>query len=358
LVAGLFPYWFFRARFIEGRTWFERVLALPGVVPATIRVKVLHAAGGFDRIAGGLLRAEARAKEGEALARAGGDQSGRAKSLNLLAEIAEDREEHAAAAASRKPAHALFREVGDRFWMAVTTDGLGDLALVRQDINEAERRYREALALFAELGNEWGQASALKDLGQLAYRRGDFPLAASAWRESLHLNWRQHQPWHVEGRIESLAVVAAAIGDHGRAARLLGATAALSEVLGTPLPPRRRTALDPIVAVIRAELGDGFAAEWAAGRAMTIDEAVAEALLVVPVASATPAFDPARAAGLSARERDVLRLIADGRSNQAIAEAVFLSRGTVTKHVEHILNKLGVDSRVAAAAWAIRNGVA
>lgn len=62
-------------------------------------------------------------------------------------------------------------------------------------------------------------------------------------------------------------------------------------------------------------------------------------------------------AGLTARELEVLRLVADGRSNQQIADTLFISRKTASVHVSHILGKLGVRTRVEAAASAHRMGL-
>jgi DNA-binding NarL/FixJ family response regulator len=61
--------------------------------------------------------------------------------------------------------------------------------------------------------------------------------------------------------------------------------------------------------------------------------------------------------GLSAREREVLRLVAEGLSNQAIGERLFVSEHTVHRHVANILNKLSVSSRAAAVAQAARRGL-
>jgi DNA-binding NarL/FixJ family response regulator len=61
---------------------------------------------------------------------------------------------------------------------------------------------------------------------------------------------------------------------------------------------------------------------------------------------------------LTQREREVLRLIAAGKSNLDIAGTLFLSPGTVKVHVTHILGKLGVKSRSAATDFAHRNGLA
>jgi ATP/maltotriose-dependent transcriptional regulator MalT len=62
-------------------------------------------------------------------------------------------------------------------------------------------------------------------------------------------------------------------------------------------------------------------------------------------------------AGLSPREREVLLLVAAGRSNQAIGAALAISERTVERHVSNIFTKLGVGSRTAAAAYAFKHGI-
>jgi DNA-binding NarL/FixJ family response regulator len=66
---------------------------------------------------------------------------------------------------------------------------------------------------------------------------------------------------------------------------------------------------------------------------------------------------PAYPDGLSEREVEVLRLIAAGRSNREIAEALVISLNTVFRHVTHILTKTGAANRTEAAAYAIRHGL-
>ena len=99
-----------------------------------------------------------------------------------------------------------------------------------------------------------------------------------------------------------------------------------------------------------ARARDGFVAIGAAA-----EVARAEALLAPPPAPARP---PSPVPGLSARESEVLGMVAQGLSNQEIAARLFLSEHTVKRHVANILGKLDLPSRAAAAAHAARLGAA
>jgi len=66
---------------------------------------------------------------------------------------------------------------------------------------------------------------------------------------------------------------------------------------------------------------------------------------------------PSMAGGLSARELEVIRLLAAGKSNRAIAASLFISEGTVARHVSNIFTKLGVSTRAAATAYAYEHGL-
>jgi DNA-binding CsgD family transcriptional regulator len=113
---------------------------------------------------------------------------------------------------------------------------------------------------------------------------------------------------------------------------------------------------------LRVTLGEArFSEAWAAGLTIPPECGVAEAraalaalLAVLPASTPPPA---AAADGLTPRERDVLRLVVAGRSNPEIAEALFLSRRTVTTHLTRIFAKLGVQGRAEAAVYAVRHGL-
>ncbi|MCM2429215.1 response regulator [Streptomyces sp. RKAG337] len=80
---------------------------------------------------------------------------------------------------------------------------------------------------------------------------------------------------------------------------------------------------------------------------------VADALL----SQEFPTGGQGRGNALTEREREVLTLIADGRSNREIARALVLSEKTVKTHVSNILMKLDVSDRTQAALWAVRHGI-
>jgi DNA-binding NarL/FixJ family response regulator len=105
--------------------------------------------------------------------------------------------------------------------------------------------------------------------------------------------------------------------------------------------------LHEIVAGIRAA---------AAGQAV-LGPAAADAL-VAQVRRDAPAPGPTAVAGLTAREREVLALLAQGCENAEIGERLFMSPSTVKHHVSRVLEKLGVEKRLQAAAYAIRHGLA
>jgi DNA-binding NarL/FixJ family response regulator len=83
-----------------------------------------------------------------------------------------------------------------------------------------------------------------------------------------------------------------------------------------------------------------------------LDPAVAK-LLAATLRAPRPAAD-----SLTAREREVLTLIADGATNRQIARRLGVTERTARTHVSNILGKLGLTSRTQAALWAVREGLA
>ena len=108
------------------------------------------------------------------------------------------------------------------------------------------------------------------------------------------------------------------------------------------------TEMDSVVAAIHAAAGG--TAWLSPGAAHVVLGQIRTATVELPP-------DPRRIDALSSREREVLSLIAAGKENSEIAEALTISPRTVKNHVSSILTKLDVPSRVQAAVYAVRQGV-
>ena len=106
---------------------------------------------------------------------------------------------------------------------------------------------------------------------------------------------------------------------------------------------------------VDAALAGNGRADLTDGHGLPVGPAGASA--VVRTVVGEPAAAKPNTFGLSGREREVLGLIAQGRTNREIGERLFISQKTVGVHVGNILSKLGVSGRVEAAAVAIRLGL-
>jgi DNA-binding NarL/FixJ family response regulator len=141
-------------------------------------------------------------------------------------------------------------------------------------------------------------------------------------------------------------MLAAARGDHGRARALFeDAVDAFAEE-GTPYEE----------ASSRRELA---AALEASGRSADARrEASAARAALTRLGAPVPSGSATRAPDVTPREREVLALLAEGLTNREIASRLVVSEHTVHRHVTNILRKLGLPSRAAAAAHAVRTGIA
>jgi len=165
------------------------------------------------------------------------------------------------------------------------------------------------------------------------------------------------------GTVETLTGLArlAAKGRPEGAVRLFAAAEAAQRQVGLTPARALRAKNEQAIASARAKLGEeAFAAAWAAGGELSLEQAVAEAQTVAidagQAADAEPAPRPDAAVGaLSPREREVLKLVAEGLTNAQVAEMLFLSPRTVNAHLSSIYHKLGVGSRSAATRFAVEH---
>ncbi len=110
------------------------------------------------------------------------------------------------------------------------------------------------------------------------------------------------------------------------------------------------------MANLRGNMGEqAFGHAWNEGYSTPLSAIIAEALEVTAIPEILKTTqNPER---ISPRESEVLRLLVEGHSNKEIAADLFISERTVDNHVLHILTKLNVPSRTAAATYAVRHGL-
>jgi non-specific serine/threonine protein kinase len=119
-----------------------------------------------------------------------------------------------------------------------------------------------------------------------------------------------------------------------------------------------RAELEYYLDLARNGLSDAaFQAEQAAGRTLSLEEAVENARQL-QVHSGTAPRNKGELGELTAREREVAALIAQGKSNGEIAAELVLSKRTVEKHIANILSKLALSSRAQLVRWWLENGPA
>jgi ATP/maltotriose-dependent transcriptional regulator MalT len=360
LATALCPFWEERAHYAEGRRWLETALEMGSTLPARDRLPLLSGAGTMAWRQSDFARAIPRHEEALILARELGDREAEAFAINNLGVQAAELGKTDEARERYETCLMIAREVGEPRMVIYVLHNLAQVQRVQRETVAAKRNMEEALALAREHAMNWIVPYILDGLGLTAADLGEYDRAIALLHESIAQAQTTGNPGIVIYGIEGLANVAAATGQPEQAVRLLGAADAWRERLAYPLSPSDITYAEPVMTSLRTALGaDGFRAAWADGRLLSQEEALAEALAihVETVAAATPGKQQSAPHGLTERELEVLRLLAAGQSNSEIGEALFISPSTAARHVANIYNKLGVDSRAKATAYAHQHGL-
>ena len=236
-----------------------------------------------------------------------------------------------------------------------TYANLGRSAFAQRDFVRAAAALQESLVRASAVGFIWGHGDTLRSLGDLAREQGDYEQALACYRESVELAREHGDPNFLAMALAGISVVAAAQERLESAVHLAAAAAALRERVGVPVEEWQRATFDHGLAQAKSAMTpEMFIRLWAEGFAMAPEAVFAEALATAspsPSADETArSYDAASEAGLTPREVEVLRLLAEGLSDREIAESLVLSPRTVGWHVTHLLTKLDVQSRTAAAA--------
>lgn len=358
-------YWWLGGLLTEGRALLDEAVAgdRDGTAPSRTAALVWGAVLAYGQ--GDNEQAEAQADAALALARARGERPLEAFAVTVRGLIAWRRGSPATAARLHREALALARDVDDPFLH-------GDL-LYHLGMAEGERDPAAAVGpLAASLGHlraAGGQHHLLLALGTLAdveARLGRADAALAHFREALALGRTDADPIAaVWVAIFALAFVAE-LGRADRATPLLASLDAYAATIGYLRTPLEEVAHRRAADAGRAQLGDqGFAAAREGRAALPPQALIAETLAAL---AATPA--PTTASGrdaapawlpgsqpLTAREGEVLRLMAEGLDNTGIADCLFIGVGTVKTHVNRLFAKLGATSRTQAVARARARGL-
>jgi non-specific serine/threonine protein kinase len=360
--GALTQFWRARGHLSEGLGWLERALRAGAQAPAPARAVALFRAGWLALYRGDYAAARTHFGGALALRRQWGDERGHAACLMSLGTVADLQGDSEEAIALLEESLALHRELGDRPGVAHALTVLGVAALYRRQYARAQERLEEGLVVARQLGNTVLIAGFLANLGRVALEQHDAARAQGLLREALPLFRDLGTPQDAADCLAGMAAVAGAHGDAVRGARLCGAAEALHEAAGASAPPGERALVERDVAAIRAQLSAPvFRVAWEQGRALSLEQAVEEALALPaqaaeqPHQAAAPVRAPAaphRTSPLTRREWEVAALLAEGASNREIAARLVITERTAANHVQNILDKLELHSRGQIAAWA------
>jgi DNA-binding CsgD family transcriptional regulator/tetratricopeptide (TPR) repeat protein len=362
--------------------------------------RALYQLGHVARMNGDSSLAMSLFEESLALFRASGDEFNIGLALIGVGLMAQQHAEHELARALFEESLAIYRALGVRWAVGSVLFCLGSAALDQADYPSAQSFLEESLMLERELGTRGDVAEGLENLGRVAYFQGNYAAAYASYTESLSLFQETGDKYGMALCLMDLAGVMIALGKptrttsearhassgtrqvarHGRGealsptvavrgAHLLGAAQALFESTGIQLNQMGHKLLDAYLAAASRQLGEhAFVEALAAGRAMALEAVIswAHSPSIRPGPGAEPnpgtwesaSHDAPLGAGpLTRREREVASLLAHGRSNRQIADALVVSERTVEWHTSNILSKLGFQSRAQIAVWAVEQGL-
>jgi predicted ATPase/DNA-binding CsgD family transcriptional regulator len=401
LAAIVGSFWKLQAGYTEGRMRLAAALALEAAQPRThARAKALFNAALLSFYQSDYPESRAFAEESLAIGRELG-ASGReaaADALEHLAEIASETGDYSTAAQYYAESLALSRASNYLKGVGENLKMIGWLAMRTGDYERAEPMLDEALVVCRQTGNSHQIISALDGVAELAIRRGRYPRAHDLLQESLEIGRQLGEKWQVAIALGSLGWIALRQQDFKEMKRLLeeslalrleggdkggtawcleklaeanslqsrfqsaaiifGAAAAVRAQASAMMDAVDRPDYERTISRIRTALGeDIFESAWAEGEGMPLEVLVDYALHEADPTNESAHVEKEKFGGLTAREREVAALIAQGRSNRDIAKAMTVGAKTVETYVTRILNKLGFDSRVQIATWAMEKGL-
>jgi predicted ATPase/DNA-binding CsgD family transcriptional regulator len=242
------------------------------------------------------------------------------------------------------------RDAGNPFWLAYALWVAGT-TLSKLDPPRALSAWDECLDVIAEYRVDFFGGFVARDAARLHTATGDTDAALDQYAGAI-------ESFHKAGNVAQLIITLASVPELldllGQKEAVATLHAALTRI---PTSVEHVPALADLGERLALQLGDAISVPFTAGRAMDLDDAATFARSEVERVRASGAATIERPGGLSRREVEVLRLVADGLTTRAIAERLFISAKTADRHIQNIYTKIGTSSRATATRWAVDHGV-
>jgi predicted ATPase/DNA-binding CsgD family transcriptional regulator len=348
--------WYFRSR----ESLPNALQAVEGLLQVTATdsigfAKGLYAAGEFSLAVGDIDAAKRHLTESIRVARLLGNAEVVGWCLLYLAAVAwEEGQGDVETDCIQQLVH-LSRAMGNELQYSAALQRLGGIQVRTGDVAGGLVLLDEALAITGRLNEGYRRTLQLWNLAVGRMHLGELESAETAAREALELATALGAGHSLAISTECLAWIAAERRDGIKAARLLGAASEMWKSMGAPLFHKLDPYHDRCVSYARTALGPRFVEEERLGARLSRSELIGLATSerpgkldtpVRPWASTTP-----RQAALTAREREVARMVATGLTSKEVGAELMVSTRTVETHVGNILTKLGLSSRTQLANW-------
>jgi predicted ATPase len=282
LAGALRDFWFFEGRTAEGLSWTERALEGAKDASPVLRARALNTAGAMCFDQADHKKGKRYNREAVMLFRKLGDDRGTAWALafqgvHALGAPAECKE----GTRLLEEALVLFQELDYKPGIAQTLIGVGEVARLDGDRERATMAYEECLTIALEEGDTMSEAKALGNLSYVAHQKGEYARAAKLLTGALTLFHELGARRYICQDFARLAGPVAAQGYPQAATRLLGASEALLDTMGSGLQPGDRPDIEQYVITVRQQLDKAtFEATWAEGGTMSFEQAFSYALEV------------------------------------------------------------------------------
>jgi predicted ATPase/DNA-binding CsgD family transcriptional regulator/transcriptional regulator with XRE-family HTH domain len=357
LGGALWKFWLIHGHLRQGGEFLERALGLPGDRTSAHRTEALYGAGVLARETG---RRHEAAHFGEELRVLSGelcDVVHQAMAYFLMGTLAAHDRNLLLAGEQYQHALELFREVHNDHAIAMMLHQLANVTRELGAYDAADAQYAEALAIWRQREDLWGSALALHGLAVTAENQAKNDHAFKLYTAALDLHGQLGAIVNVARGLEGIARLAAKNQQPELAVQLFSAAGAMRASIGSLPDAPGEAGNNQAMLLAREQLDeDAIEASWTRGQCLGLQQAIAVAETEYR-AKARPRPLIFHESPLTRRETEVLKLVATGQTDREIGEVLFISRRTVTSHMSSILNKLGVTSRTAAAATAVRSGL-